>query len=243
MRSPARSVAVGAALMALASPSPGQQQDEIYYATFWNGYRVYLSPAVHDPSFMGDECNTPPDENTMAYWIAYDAAQGNYYSDVANTTSDGRNLTARGYDVRIGTGTIQSAVNNSNAWPATLHIPIHSNADLQSAPTAAQCARTNPAGFGTHVIYRTGRVGSDALAVDLLGALGPASPGTNDMTCYNPNHPCTSIDLYELRVPTAIPAYIEAEFHTWTTGTTWLWDEWWWRWRIGVGVDQYLGYP
>jgi len=44
-------------------------------------------------------------------------------------------------------------------------------------------------------------------------------------------------------------AYIETEFHDWETGVDWLtsydgsgaYDDW--TWRIGWGVDSYLGYP
>src|SRR5712672_1693664 len=93
-------------------------QDEIYPAYDpVNYYRVYLSPARHTDAGSRGECNGM-NENTMAYWVAWDATNADYYADVANTTSDGRNLTTRGYEVRIGTGTLQSAINNSNAWGA-----------------------------------------------------------------------------------------------------------------------------
>ncbi len=212
-------------------------QDEIYaaYAPV-NLYRVYLSPARHTDSGLRGECSGL-DENTMAYWVAYDATTGDYYNDVPNTTSDGRNLTARGYEVRIGTGTLQSAIDNSNAWGADLHIPLHSN----SGPGG--CASTNASAFGTNVIYRSGSTSGQALADQLRWSVGPASPGTNDYICLNPGDPCTIIDLGELRNTNAVAAYMESEFHSWTIGVNWLWSDYSWRWRIGVGVDQYLGYP
>lgn len=212
-------------------------QDEIY-APYdpQNFYRVYLSPARHTDAGSRGECNSQ-NENNMAYWVAYDATTGDYYNDVPNTTSDGRNLATRGYEVRIGTGTIQSAIDNSNAWGADIHIPLHSNGGT------VNCASTVASSFGTNVIYRSGSVDGQALADELRWSVGNASPGTNDYICFNPGAPCTIIDLGELRDTYATAAYVESEFHTWTIGVNWLLDDWSWRWRIGVGVDQYLGYP
>lgn len=227
-------IALAATLTGVPSLSA---QDEIYpaYAPI-NYYRVYLSPARHTDAGSRGECNGQ-NENTMAYWVAWDATNADYYNDVPNTTSDGRNLTTRGYEVRIGTGTLQSAINNSNAWGADLHIPLHSNAG------SGTCSSTNPAGFGTNIIYRSGSANGQSLANALIGSIGPVSPGTHDYTCLNPGDPCTAIDLGELRDTYAIAAYIESEFHTWTIGVDWLWSDYTWRWRIGVGVDQFLGYP
>lgn len=232
-----RYAAVCAAAAIVGLPLTATAQDEMYFSSTWNGYRVYLSPARHTDTGARGECNI--DENTMGYWVAYDAAQGDYYNDVSNTTSDGRNLTARGYDVKIGTGTIQSAINNSNAWGADLHIVIHSNADMT---TGVDCSRTNASAFGTVGIYRSGSVGGQTLTDAIRNAVGPASPGTNDIICFNPGDPCTTKDLGELRETTAVASYLESEFHTWNIGADWLWAQLWWRWRIGVGVDQYLGY-
>ena len=81
------------------------------------------------------------------------------------------------------------------------------------------------------------------LSDELRWSVGPVSPGTNDYICPNPGHTCTDFDLAELRETVAVAAYMETEFHTWTIGVNWLWDDWSWRWRIGVAVDQYLGYP
>lgn len=49
--------------------------------------------------------------------------------------------------------------------------------------------------------------------------------------------------LYELTATAMPAAYIEAEFHDWPSGVTWLADYDVWAWRVGWGVDQHLGYP
>jgi hypothetical protein len=233
--------AAGVVLLSAAGLAEAQQADLIYdpYGT-WNGYSIYLSPARHTDTGGRGECAS--DENTMAYYVAWDAANGNYYNDAYDPSSVNRNLRARGYRVRIGRGTIQSAIDNSNAWGADLHIPLHSNADV-----SGQCSRTDASRFGTVVIYWSSSTGGQALASQLLSTVGrgtgQVSPGTNDYTCYNPGHPCTTITLGELRYTSAVAAYMESEFHTWNTGVNWLNNSPVWAWRIGWAVDSYLGYP
>lgn len=234
------------ALLALAAgallAASAQAQDLIYdpYGT-WNGKKIYLSPARHSDSGSRGECGGL-DENTLAYYLAWDATNGNYYNDAYNSSSSYRNLRARGYRVRIGRGTLSSAISNSNAWGADLHIPLHSNADVYS-----QCGRTNASRFGTVVIYWHTSGGGPGLASDLLSTVGTSSgytsPGTNDYTCYNPGHPCTTITLGELRYTSAVAAYMESDFHTWNTGYNWLANSQVWAWRIGWGIDLHLGYP
>lgn len=56
--------------------------------------------------------------------------------------------------------------------------------------------------------------------------------------------PWTSIpSLGELREINATAAYVEAEYHTWSTGYNWLWYDWYWTWRYGRAIDLHLGYP
>lgn len=231
-----------AALAAVCAPAGSAgAQDYLYdpYGT-WNGYKVYLSPARHGDTGGRGEC--AHDENTMAFYAAWDATNGDYYNDQYDPNSSYRNLRARGYKVRIGRGTVQSAIDNSNAWAADLHIPMHSNADV-----AGQCGRTDASRFGTVGIYWSTSSGGKALTDQLRHTVGASSgyssPGTNDYICYNPGHPCTEITLGELKYTTAVAAYLESEFHTWTTGVNWLWDSPIWAWRVGWAVDAYLGYP
>jgi hypothetical protein len=213
------------------------QADVIYnpYGT-WNGYKIYLSPARHTDAGSRAECGGN-NENTMAANAANTATNGNYFNDVYDTTSQYRNLRSRGYQVRIGDGTLRSAIDNSNAWGASLHIPMHSNADV-----AGQCTRTDASRFGTVTIYRYTSTGGKAFTAHLRDTVGASSPGTRDYSCQNPGDPCTTIDLAELRETTAVAGYLESEFHTWNNGITWL-KKPSWPWRIGWAVDAYLGYP
>jgi hypothetical protein len=232
-----------ATLALLFSGALSLQAADLTYEPYgtWNGKRIYLSPARHDDSGSRGECGSL-DENTLGYYLAYYAANSSYYSDAYNPSSSYRNLRARGYKVRIGRGTLQSAIDNSNAWGATLHIPMHSNADKYN-----QCSRTDASRFGTVIIYWHTSGGGPDLAAKLRDRVGTysgaTSPGTNDFTCYNPGHPCTTITLGELRYTSAVAAYMESEFHTWNTGATWLSQAWQWGWRVGWAVDVHLGYP
>ncbi|MEC4817060.1 MAG: hypothetical protein SAK29_27895 [Scytonema sp. PMC 1069.18] len=202
----------------------------------WNGYKVYLSPARHTDTGSRGECKSR-NENNMAAYSASQATSGSYYQDVFNSSSPYRNLRARGYKVRIGNGTLRSAIDNSNAWGADLHIPLHSNAD-----TGGQCNRTTANRFGTVIIYYNGSSRGQAFANDLRQSIGPSSPGSSDITCRNPGDPCTTINLGELSQTRAIAGYVEAEYHTWNTGVDWLTLPSW-QWRIGRAVDQFLNYP
>lgn len=243
------SIVLGAAVVAAAPQFAGA--DQIFQPIgHWNGKKIYLSPARHEDDTQAGargECGTLT-ENQLAYFEAYDATNGNYYRGRFTQTSRWRNLRVRHYKVRIGTGTLVSAIANSNAWGATLHIPIHSNADVAHA-----CGRTDASRFGTLGIWRVGNPRGRDLATKLVRVLGieagtagtndRPSPGTHDITCYNPGQPCTAIDLGELRETRATSAYLEMEFHTWNTGYDWLLTDWPWAWRFGRGIDLHLGYP
>ncbi len=234
--------AAAAVILLVGGGQRAQAQEETYLASIWNGKKVYLSPARHNlaPGAQG-ECQGNK-EDDMAYWTSWDAAHGEYYSDVYQPTHNGRNLLTRGYDVKIGTGTYQSAVNLSNDWAAHIHIPIHSNADVHN-----QCTRTNADNFGTVVMHRNTSTMGANLGQLLLDNVGISSPGTppRERMCPNPPAaPCTGIEeLYELKYTTAVAAYLEQEFHTWDRGIEWIARSYQWAWRIGVAIDQHLGYP
>jgi hypothetical protein len=233
----------------VAAAAPQFAGADLIYQPYghWNGKKIYLSPARHEDAGHRGECGTLT-ENQLAYYEAVDAATGSYYRGRYRPSSPFRNLRARGYKIRIGTGTLRSAIRNSNAWGATRHIPIHSNADV-----ANQCGRTDRTRFGTLGIYRVGSTRGKDLATKLVRVLGVEprtpytrdrpSPGTNDHTCFNPGDPCTTIDLGELREVNAPAAYMEMEFHTWNTGYNWLFEDWYWAWRFGRAIDLHLGYP
>ena len=225
-----------AALTAL-QPQPASA-DEFYYSYgAWNGKKVYLSPARHSDAGGRGECGGN-NENAMAFTTARAATNGDHYGDYtqdySSPTGAGRNLRARGYQVRIGTGTINTAITNSNAWGTHIHIPIHSNARTES------CTNTVLSPHGTVVISASAAGAS--LSTQMRYAHEASSPGTGDQTCTDTSG-CTSITLAELRQTTAVASYLEADFHSWNTGVNWVRSGHRWGWRISWGVDRYLGYP
>lgn len=229
---------VVASVLLLAGPA--RAASDLVYSPYgtWNGKKVYLSPARHSDTGSRGECKATS-ENDMAYNTSWHATNGSYYGDVYDPNSVWRNLRSRGYKVRIGRGTVSSAVSNSNAWGATLHIPIHSNADV-----ANQCSRTDAGRFGTVVIYKSyGSTGGEGLSARLVERVGPVSRGTRDYTCHNSSS-CTKFScLAELCNTKAKAAYLEAEFHTWNRGVDFTRLGHWWAWRLGWAVDAFLGYP
>jgi hypothetical protein len=234
----ARSWMILVVVAALCYVSSGDTQADTIYNPYgtWNGFKIYLSPARHSDTGSRGECGGNS-ENAMAATAANNATNGNYYNDLYDPSSVYRNLRARGYQVRIGDGTLRSAIDNSNAWGANLHIPMHSNADV-----TGQCTRTDASRFGTVTIYRYTSSNGQVFAGILRDKVGASSPGTRDYACKNPGDPCTTIDLGELRETNAVAGYLESDFHTWNTGVNWL-KQPSWPWRIGWAVDAHLGYP
>lgn len=143
-------------------------------------------------------------------------------------TGIGNNLVERGYRAIRGQGTASQNIANSNASGATMHIPLHTNARSQS------CSSTTASGNGTQVLYVSTNGGN--CATRMVSRVGASSPGTSDVRVFRN-------DLGELNDTNAVACYLEAEFHTWSRGVTWIRDEVNWTWRIGYAVDEYLGYP
>jgi len=209
----------------------------------WNGKKVYLSPARHSDAGDRGECQGRNgmgdlDENTAALLFALYATAGDWIGEVRNPTSQYRNLRSRGYKVRIGRGTVASAIKNSNAWASTVHIPIHSNARPED------CKNTDAKKHGTHVIYKSyGESGGQGLSDHMKYTIGRSSPGTNDLICHNSSN-CTLFNcLGELCKTKAKAAYLEREFHTWNKGAAWLKKDYANAWRLGWAIDLFLGYP
>ncbi len=209
----------------------------------WNNKKIYLSPARHSNTGDRGECDGeagwgPLDENYAALRFAYFAANGSYIGETVRRDSQYRNLRARGYKVRIGRDTLNSAISNSNAWGADLHIPIHSNARPED------CSDDRPERHGTHIIFQSyGETGGEGLAEQMLTTIGGASPGTNDLICHNSSGCTLFTCLGELCRTVAKSAYLEREFHSWNIGTKWMETEQFHTWRLGWAVDRFLGYP
>ena len=92
----------------------------------------------------------------------------------------------------------------SDAFGAELHMPIHSN------------------GFdgkvsGTRIFYHSDGGEGHKAAKAILATLGPVTPGAPDMVQAYPA-------LYEIRVPKAPTAYIEADFHDVQAVAEWIVD-------------------
>lgn len=203
-------------------PEPGSHDPEFSPppGTPWNGKKVYLSPAQH-----------PGDSNRGCD----DYSENEGARDTANRTKD--LLTSRGYKVMVGQGRPGHNLDSSNAWGATIHVPIHSNAG------SVQCT-DDPATAhqGTRVIWESTE--GQRLSQEILNSLGPMSPGMPDNLCDNPS-PCTgNRDLDELSLTTAVAAYAEMAYHTYRPDMVWLRDQ---RPAIADGIadaiDRYFGFP
>ena len=92
----------------------------------------------------------------------------------------------------------------SDAFGAELHMPIHSNG-------------FNKKVTGTRIFYGVDGSEGHRAAKSILARLGPVTPGSPDMVQAYPA-------LYEIRVPKAPTAYIEADFHDVKAVADWIVD-------------------
>jgi hypothetical protein len=185
-----------------------------------NGYKIYLSPAEHYGQNIG--CGGYiEDENAQA--LALDAAIG--------SSSD---LLARGYSVRVGTGTYVQNTSNSNSWGADYHIPMHSNAATWDCTPPYDL---NFSASGTYLMYYPGDTNGSGLSDQLVNTIGSVSPGMGF------DRKGAVSNLYELNSTNAPAAYLESAFHTFQPDVDWLLVYGGWSWRVGWAVDSYLGYP
>ena len=92
----------------------------------------------------------------------------------------------------------------SDAFGAELHMPIHSNG-------------FNGSVTGTRIFYGVDGSEGHRAATAILATLGPVTPGSPDMVQAYPA-------LYEVRVPKAPTAYIEADFHDVEAVADWVVD-------------------
>ena len=92
----------------------------------------------------------------------------------------------------------------SDAFGTELHMPIHSNG-------------FNAKVTGTRIFYHSDGGEGHKAAKAILATLGPVTPGAPDMVQAYPA-------LYEVRVPKAPTAYIEADFHDVQAVADWIVD-------------------
>ncbi|MFC8797426.1 hypothetical protein ACFT2C_06815 [Promicromonospora sp. NPDC057138] len=212
---------LGGGLLALA---PAAAADVTYVPDSWNGKVVYLSQACHDRGDTVCHTNTGCDgfsENVNSYYLAVTATH--------QRDPDHMNLLERGYKVVRGNGLTRENIANSNRVGADLHLPLHSNAISTSCETGFSAER-----YGTQVMY-VSSAGSRCAEI-MATRIGPSGPGTNDVRRYR-------TDLGELNQTKAVACYLEQEFHVWNEGVSWMRNRADWSWRVGLGVDLYMGYP
>lgn len=110
----------------------------------------------------------------------------------------------------------------SDAFGSDLHVPIHSNG-FDGKVT------------GTRIFYHSDGGNGHKAAKAILAKLGPVTPGAPDMVQAYPS-------LFEIRVPKAPTAYIEADFHDVAAVADWIIDN---TQEIGeaicAGICDYFG--
>jgi hypothetical protein len=209
------------AVVATGAAAGSAVADTVYTPSSPNGQKVYLSQACHDRGT--GVCHTNTGCNS------YSENAGSAAIAKAALTSSSAGLLNRGYTVRIGNGLTSQNISNSNAWRATMHIPIHSNAGTWNCT-----APFNAGNGGTMTMYYS--TNGSQLAQQLLNTISPSSPGTRSSLVRR-------TDLGELTQTNAVAGYIEAAYHTYRPDVDWLRQPASWSWRIGYGVDLCRGYP
>jgi N-acetylmuramoyl-L-alanine amidase len=202
---------------AVAVPASARAVESVGADT-WNGKKIYLSPALHTPDNGGCD-NFSENSNARETALA--------------TAAELRN---RGYAVRVGTGDFVANVDDSNAWGADAHLPIHSNGGKENCYSPF-----DPINGGTLVMFHPNRADSQALASQIESSMDGKSPGTNDRTC--PDWCSQFPSLHEVRAPNAVPAYVEVAYHTYRPDVDWMRGEDRPARAIARGVDRFFNYP
>lgn len=128
-------------------------------------------------------------DNTYAYGGTNEAVQCGRIADAAKAA-----LERCGFQVKVNhMGTLKEKVAESNAWPADLHIPIHTNA-------------CNGTVSGTRMFYYAEGNNSQKACQAIYDVLAPLTPGKSENTRAYPG-------LYEMNMTTMPSVYIEVDFH------------------------------
>ena len=144
--------------------------------------KIYLSPSNQDG-------------NMYAYGDTNEMEQCNRIADAAKTALERCGFAVKkapkGQNMRV-------SINESNAWGADLHIPIHTNAMTNDG--------TGTAGGTIVFVYSTDNPNM-ALATPIYNAVQAVTPGKTDFGVRA--YP----DLAELNGTNCIAVYIEVDFH------------------------------
>lgn len=149
------------------------------------GMKIYLSPSAQPA-------------NSYAAGNTNEQVQCNRIAEAAKTA-----LVRCGFAVKKapeGQG-YKENVDESNAWGADLHIPIHTNAG---------------GGAGTVVFVHGGTAKQMQYAKPIYGEVQATSPGTTDYGVR------VNSGLYELGYTTATAVYVECEFHDRADLAAWI---------------------
>lgn len=185
-----------------------------------NGILIYLSKACHNAAG-----STLCRENVGCDGYGENAGSGVIARWAANS------FTARGYMVRIGTGSREANISESNALGALIHIPIHSNAGTWDC-NAASTAFTR----GGTLVMHYGGPADNQLAWLMRLEVGNRSPGTSDGIAVRR-------DLAEITQTSARVAYLEAAYHTFGPDVAFLRNPGAWASSIAQAVDRCRGFP
>ena len=140
-----------------------------------NGKKIYLSPS--------DQI-----ANSYAYGETTEAIQCRRIADALEIA-----LKRNGFQVKNNqTGSMEERVEESDAWGADLHVPLHTNA-----------FNGEVAGTRIYTWDKTGK--GRQCAEKVYNYLAPLTPGESEGLYV--------ADFYEIRVPVAPTVYIESEFH------------------------------
>lgn len=168
--------------------------------------KIYLSPSDQDANFY-------------AYGNTNEAVQCRRIANACEAA-----LKRCGFEViNNQAAAMEGRVEESNAWGADLHLPIHTNA-FNGVVAGTRIMAHNLTGEG----YKASKA--------VFNALAPVTPGTSENVSAYPG-------LYEIRYAAAPTVYIEAEFHDvpkiakWIIENVVLIGE-----AIAKGVCNYFGY-
>lgn len=147
--------------------------------------KIYLSPS--------DQF-----DNVYAYGNTNEAVQCRRIADALEQA-----LKRCGFLVRNNkTDGMEARCEESDAWGADLHVPIHTNAFNKSVT-------------GTRIFCYSDKGEGNKASKAIFNALAPVSPGESENVSVNSS-------LYEVRFPNAPTAYIEVDFHDVPAVAKWI---------------------
>ncbi len=200
--------------------------DHLHNASTPNGFKVYLSSPRHASSGSRGECGWEENRNGRNW---------NWFAHVIDNGGAG-SLFTRGYNTIVSANSRDDGFvtnkNSSNNWGADVHIVTHTNASNPCNDTPQYLL----------VMYSSGNANSTGLRTKLIENLDPVVPGGQNTWNCDALIECNSVNAPHR-------AYLELFFHTNQSAVNWYQaggshgtgvNN---TWRVGLSVDQQLGYP